>query len=139
MPVLTVRRQNPAELTWRRLPVVDFKIHWLNMMSMPERRAAVATANGIYGRDNRFAQSLNGKGRRTTTNYDDVELTSQQLGRQDRKPFIISIRIPRFDDDVFPFDNQRNAGERMRRRAGGTVVVHGAVLLLSDGRQRSTG
>ena len=31
--------------------MVDFKIHWLNMMSVPESRAAVGRADEINGRD----------------------------------------------------------------------------------------
>jgi hypothetical protein len=32
-------------------PVVDFKISWLKMMSVPESRTAVGRADGINGRD----------------------------------------------------------------------------------------
>ena len=32
-------------------PVVDFKIHWLKMMSVPESRAVVGRHDGINGRD----------------------------------------------------------------------------------------
>jgi hypothetical protein len=32
-------------------PVVDFKIGWLKMMSVPESRTAVGRADGINGRD----------------------------------------------------------------------------------------
>ena len=35
------------------MPMVDFKIHWLNMMSVPESRAAVGRADEINGRDSR--------------------------------------------------------------------------------------
>jgi hypothetical protein len=31
--------------------MVEFKIHWINMMSVPESRAAVGRADGINGRD----------------------------------------------------------------------------------------
>ena len=32
-------------------PVVDYKIHWLKMMSVPESRAIVGKHDGINGRD----------------------------------------------------------------------------------------
>ena len=32
-------------------PVVDYKIHWLKMMSVPESRAVVGRHDGINGRD----------------------------------------------------------------------------------------
>ena len=32
-------------------PVVDYKIHWLKMMSVPESRAIVGRHDGINGRD----------------------------------------------------------------------------------------
>ena len=35
-------------------PMVDYKIHWLKMMSVPESRAVVGRHDGIYGRDNFF-------------------------------------------------------------------------------------
>ena len=34
-------------------PVVDYKIHWLKMMSVPESRAVVGRHDGINGRDRR--------------------------------------------------------------------------------------
>ena len=34
-------------------PMVDYKIHWLKMMSVPESRAVVGRHDGINGRDNR--------------------------------------------------------------------------------------
>ena len=33
-------------------PVVDVKIHWLKMISVPEGRAVVGRHDGINGRDN---------------------------------------------------------------------------------------
>ena len=33
-------------------PMVDYKIHWLKMMSVPESRAVVGRHDGINGRDN---------------------------------------------------------------------------------------
>ena len=36
-------------------PMVDYKIHWLKMMSVPESRAVVGRHDGINGRD-RFAK-----------------------------------------------------------------------------------
>ena len=35
-------------------PMVDYKIHWLKMMSVPESRAVVGRHDGINGRDSRF-------------------------------------------------------------------------------------
>ena len=32
--------------------MVDYKIHWLKMMSVPESRAVVGRHDGINGRDN---------------------------------------------------------------------------------------
>ena len=32
-------------------PMVDYKIHWLKMMSVPESRAVVGRHDGINGRD----------------------------------------------------------------------------------------
>ena len=32
-------------------PMVDYKIHWLKMMSVPESRAVVGKHDGINGRD----------------------------------------------------------------------------------------
>ena len=32
--------------------MVDYKIHWLKMMSVPESRAVVGRHDGISGRDN---------------------------------------------------------------------------------------
>ena len=32
-------------------PMVDYKIHWLKMMSVPESQAVVGRADGINGRD----------------------------------------------------------------------------------------
>ena len=34
-------------------PMVDYKIHWLKMMSVPESRAVVGRHDGINGMDNR--------------------------------------------------------------------------------------
>ena len=34
-------------------PMVDYKIHWLKMMSVPESRAVVGRHDGINGRDTR--------------------------------------------------------------------------------------
>ena len=34
-------------------PMVDYKIHWLKMMSVPKSRAVVGRHDGINGRDNR--------------------------------------------------------------------------------------
>ena len=34
-------------------PMVDYKIHWLKMMSVPESRAVVGRHDGINGRDRR--------------------------------------------------------------------------------------
>ena len=34
-------------------PMVDYKIHWLKMMSVPESRAVVGRHDGINGRDSR--------------------------------------------------------------------------------------
>ena len=34
-------------------PMVDYKIHWLKMMSVPQSRAVVGRHDGINGRDNR--------------------------------------------------------------------------------------
>ena len=36
-------------------PMVDYKIHWLKMMSVPESRAVVGRHDGINGRDSRLA------------------------------------------------------------------------------------
>ena len=33
-------------------PMVDYKIHWLKMMSVPQSRAVVGRHDGINGRDN---------------------------------------------------------------------------------------
>ena len=33
-------------------PMVDYKSHWLKMMSVPESRAVVGRHDGINGRDN---------------------------------------------------------------------------------------
>ena len=38
-------------------PVVDYKIHWLKMMSVPESRAIVGRHDGINGRDSRCRSS----------------------------------------------------------------------------------
>ena len=35
-------------------PMVDYKIHWLKMMSVPESRAVVGRHDGINGRDNQI-------------------------------------------------------------------------------------
>ena len=35
-------------------PMVDYKIHWLKMMSVPESRAVVGRHDGINGRDRDF-------------------------------------------------------------------------------------
>ena len=35
-------------------PMVDYKIHWLKMMSVPESRAVVGRHDGINGRDSRL-------------------------------------------------------------------------------------
>ena len=35
-------------------PVVDYKIHWLKMMSVPQSRAVVGRHDGINGRDRRI-------------------------------------------------------------------------------------
>ena len=39
-------------------PMVDYKIHWLKMMSVPESRAVVGRHDGINGRDNRAHRNL---------------------------------------------------------------------------------
>ena len=39
-------------------PVVDYKIHWLKMMSVPESRAVVGRHDGINGRDRSSASCL---------------------------------------------------------------------------------
>ena len=40
----------------RTAPIVDYKIHWLKMMSVPESRAVVGRHDGISGRDNLLSQ-----------------------------------------------------------------------------------
>ena len=35
-------------------PMVDYKIHWLKMMSVPESRAVVGRHHGINGRDTKI-------------------------------------------------------------------------------------
>ena len=42
-------------------PMVDYKIHWLKMMSVPESRAVVGRHDGISGRDNHFRKLGFGK------------------------------------------------------------------------------
>ena len=37
-------------------PMVDYKIHWLKMMSVPENQAVVGRHGGINGRDSSFAE-----------------------------------------------------------------------------------
>ena len=39
-------------------PMVDYKIHWLKMMSVPESRAVVGRHDGINGRDKHLAGTL---------------------------------------------------------------------------------
>ena len=39
-------------------PMVDYKIHWLKMMSVPESRAVVGRHDGINGRNNRKLRTL---------------------------------------------------------------------------------
>ena len=39
-------------------PMVDYKIHWLKMMSVPESRAVVGRHDGINGRDNQPLSEL---------------------------------------------------------------------------------
>ena len=43
-------------------PMVDYKIHWLKMMSVPESRAVVGRHDGINGRDNLEEQCRNRQG-----------------------------------------------------------------------------
>ena len=35
-------------------PMIDYKIHWLKMMSVPESQAVVGRHDGINGRDSRI-------------------------------------------------------------------------------------
>ena len=42
-------------------PMVDYKIHWLKMMSVPESRAVVGRHDGINGRDRRGPGDLAGR------------------------------------------------------------------------------
>ena len=44
-------------------PLVDYKIHWLKMMSVPESRAVVGRHDGINGRDTAFIVYLIGHNR----------------------------------------------------------------------------
>ena len=39
-------------------PMVDYKIHWLKMMSVPESRAVVGRHDGINGRDSRHTSRI---------------------------------------------------------------------------------
>ena len=39
-------------------PMVDYKIHWLKMMSVPESRAVVGRHDGINGRDNEYEDAV---------------------------------------------------------------------------------
>ena len=39
-------------------PRVDYKIHWLKMMSVPESRAVVGRHDGINGRDNALSREF---------------------------------------------------------------------------------
>ena len=43
-------------------PMVDYKIHWLKMMSVPESRAVVGRHDGINGRDNTLRAELAARG-----------------------------------------------------------------------------
>ena len=43
--------------------MVDYKIHWLKMMSVPESRAVVGRHDEINGRDNHHAAEIASKGR----------------------------------------------------------------------------
>ena len=45
-------------------PMVDYKIHWLKMMSVPESRAVVGRHDGINGRDNYVSAPLQQGARR---------------------------------------------------------------------------
>ena len=40
-------------------PMVDYKIHWLKMMSVPESRAVVGRHDGINGRDSQHSTPIN--------------------------------------------------------------------------------
>ena len=41
-------------------PMVDYKIHWLKMMSVPESRAVVGRHDGINGRDRLLSSTVHG-------------------------------------------------------------------------------
>ena len=41
-------------------PMIDYKIHWLKMMSVPESQAVVGRHDGINGRDNTGQRDSNG-------------------------------------------------------------------------------
>ena len=41
-------------------PMVDYKIHWLKMMSVPESRAVVGRHDGINGRDSMLKRAHKG-------------------------------------------------------------------------------
>ena len=42
-------------------PRVDYKIHWLKMMSVPESRAVVGRHDGKNGRDRLMVRCMRGK------------------------------------------------------------------------------
>ena len=44
-------------------PMVDYKIHWLKMMSVPESRAVVGRHDGINGRDSQRFNNTASTGR----------------------------------------------------------------------------
>ena len=72
--------------------MVDFKIYWLNMMSVPESRAAVGSADGINGRD-----------RRPYMTMPETDMSSQLEQRQ-RQQIVNRTPMSRLGtvDDVIP-------------------------------------
>ena len=103
-------------------PMVDYKIHWLKMMSVPESRAVVGRHDGINGRDT-GAELL-------------FEVFSQ---RYERGSTLVTTNLP-FDEWTEVFGSERLTGALLDRLTHHVNILemNGDSYRLNQSRRRQT-
>ena len=121
-------------------PMVDYKIHWLKMMSVPESRAVVGRHDGINGRDNliRDRDGAYGQSFRSTVTAMGVEEVVTAPRSPWQNPYVErligSVRHECLDHSII-------LNERHLRRILGSYLdyYHGSRTHLSIGKDTPDG
>ena len=95
-------------------PMVDYKIHWLKMMSVPESRAVVGRHDGINGRDSHELLIIDELGF-VPLSKTGAELLFELISqRYERGAIIITSNLP-FDEWTATFGEERLTGALLDR------------------------